>query len=299
MGSNFGVTSAGVLYANGGYFSGNISSSSIDGGTITGGTISIGYNADTKKYNFTVTSGGILTTKGAILEDLTVKTTCKLLGKIHITDQTTAIMPTNAQMMVSGHTIIRGKLLINGSASYASAFATTNSGYQLEVHGKTYLNNDIYIDTENGPRRIRAFGANADDTTTLYFGKFGSAVDDGIGIGFNGNKCFMYTEQIWLGKSSTSVTYVNGNVQINGTGKFSIGKTLSTLDEGVTFYLGSATGVYIGDGDKVVLLSDYVKKAGGFTLFGESNYVTTYATMLFNGAANNGKGATYSVGSSA
>lgn len=202
-------------------------------------------------------------------------------------------MPANAQVYVGGEMIVNGGFIIGKPLDH-----DPDDTYKCAIYGKTYLQHDIEIDTDSGARSIRAIGKNADKATSLYFGAFGSSVDNGVGIGFNGNKCFMYTEQIWLGKSSTSTTYVNGNVQINGTGKFSIGKKIGDLATGITFYLGSATGVYVGDGDKDILLSDYVKKAGGFTLIGESNYVTTYATMLFNGAANNGNGAAYSVGSS-
>ena len=312
------------MYASSGSIGGwNISSTKLSKGVIE--LTNVGTIQSTEG-NLTIDgTTGKLTASGAELNNLTVNTELIMQGKMHIgpkPSQGSLSMPTNAQFMISGDTIIKGKLLIDPNAqanasmpiwiqSYVAGSMVVDGGliigerpdaqpddtYKLEIHGRTYLANNIIIDADEGPRSITAIGEKADKSTSLYFGAFGSKDDGGVGVGFNGNKCFMYTEQVWLGNSSTSTTYVNGNVQINGTGKFSIGKKLTALAAGITFYLGSATGVYIGDGDKDILLSEYVKKAGGFTLIGESNYVTTYATMLFNGAANDGKGAAYSVGS--
>lgn len=226
-------------------------------------------------------SGGYSGGYRAQYEDLIVTKTLSMYGKIHITNEeyngseqapVVATMPTNAQFMVSGDTIISGKLLIDSTATTKTAFPTQGSGedatdLQIYVNGAAKIDSDIYM---NGKLYSTTLGSD----TYINFNNYGGNGNDILpAVALHGSYALIYASKIWLGDDETDKIYMNGIAHFNSPNTILVTNADPVIDENDT------------DGDGYINLPSYIKKHSS-SLFNIAFVTNNNVTQLsFGGSA--------------
>ena len=240
-GKNFGVTKMGTLYASNADITGNIYADYIEAesGLVGGwkiGEESLYYISEGSEFfgtdqeevkasvrlngkngtiklgdNFSATNTGLVTAFNAVLNDLTVNTTLIMQGKMHIGEKPESgslAMPSKAQFMVSGGSIIKGKMLINDTSTTGSSlpqYAQLMVGGDTIVSGKMRIQEKLSYTSQMPTNASLYIKGN-----TIISGKLFIASTASIGAEFSDDY------DVVIGKEGTTSlsTYIGGKLVI-------------------------------------------------------------------------------------